>query len=267
MPGRRAPAAEGTSANSAGWLTATPNPSSAISGSSAHNASAPATMPATTAAWAKDTTTSRLRFSKRSTIAPASPAASTTGPHSANTSAETANADPVVCCTCRISGNAAMKSPRADTPAAPARRRRSRDIGRSSGAPVRAALVQRERCVPALRRPRDGTTVGVVLEVRLTGGLALRADGEALAPPASRRARAVLAYLALHPGPQARAQLAARLRGIKAGRPGSKRACRCTSTWTKAVFCASPITVERREQLAKTSTGAGSKSASARSCC
>jgi DNA-binding SARP family transcriptional activator len=49
-----------------------------------------------------------------------------------------------------------------------------------------------------------------VLEVRLTGGLALRADGEELAPPASRRARAVLAYLALHPGPHARAQLAAR---------------------------------------------------------
>jgi len=49
-----------------------------------------------------------------------------------------------------------------------------------------------------------------VLEVRLTGGLALRANGEALAPPASRRARGVLAYLALHPGPHARAQLAAR---------------------------------------------------------
>jgi DNA-binding SARP family transcriptional activator len=61
-----------------------------------------------------------------------------------------------------------------------------------------------------LHRLCPGTTVGVVLEVRLTGGLALRADGEVLAPPASRRARAVLAYLALHPGPHARAQLAAR---------------------------------------------------------
>ncbi len=49
-----------------------------------------------------------------------------------------------------------------------------------------------------------------MLEVRLTGGLALAADGADLAPPASRRARAVLAYLALHPGPHARAQLAAR---------------------------------------------------------
>ena len=49
-----------------------------------------------------------------------------------------------------------------------------------------------------------------MLEVRLTGGLALRANGDELAPPASRRARAVLAYLALHPGPHARAQLAAR---------------------------------------------------------
>jgi DNA-binding SARP family transcriptional activator len=49
-----------------------------------------------------------------------------------------------------------------------------------------------------------------VLEVRLAGGLALRAGGAELAPPASRRARAVLAYLALNPGPHARAQLAAR---------------------------------------------------------
>ena len=49
-----------------------------------------------------------------------------------------------------------------------------------------------------------------MLEVRLTGALALRANGDELAPPASRRARAVLAYLALHPGPHARAQLAAR---------------------------------------------------------
>jgi hypothetical protein len=34
-----------------------------------------------------------VRFSKRSTIAPASPAARTTGPHSAKISAETAKAD------------------------------------------------------------------------------------------------------------------------------------------------------------------------------
>ena len=91
-----APAAAGTSANSAGWLTATPKPSSAISGSSAHSASAPATIAATTAACANDTTTRSVRFSKRSTIAPASPAASTTGPHSAKISAETASADPVL---------------------------------------------------------------------------------------------------------------------------------------------------------------------------
>jgi DNA-binding SARP family transcriptional activator len=49
-----------------------------------------------------------------------------------------------------------------------------------------------------------------VLEVRLGGGLALRANGSELALPASRRARALLAYLALNPGPQRRAQLAAR---------------------------------------------------------
>ncbi|MEA2291670.1 MAG: hypothetical protein QOF17_690, partial [Solirubrobacteraceae bacterium] len=49
-----------------------------------------------------------------------------------------------------------------------------------------------------------------MLEVRLARGLSLRAGGEELAPPASRRARALLAYLALHPGAHARAQLAAR---------------------------------------------------------
>jgi DNA-binding SARP family transcriptional activator len=49
-----------------------------------------------------------------------------------------------------------------------------------------------------------------VLEVRLAGGLRLRTRGAALSPPTSRRARAVLAYLALHPGAHTRAQLAAR---------------------------------------------------------
>jgi DNA-binding SARP family transcriptional activator/tetratricopeptide (TPR) repeat protein len=49
-----------------------------------------------------------------------------------------------------------------------------------------------------------------VLEVRLAGGLALRAGGAEIAPPASRRARSVLAYLALNPGAHTRSQLAAR---------------------------------------------------------
>jgi DNA-binding SARP family transcriptional activator/tetratricopeptide (TPR) repeat protein len=49
-----------------------------------------------------------------------------------------------------------------------------------------------------------------VLRVRLGGGLRVEADGVELPPPASRRARAVLAHLALHPGPHTRAQLAAR---------------------------------------------------------
>jgi DNA-binding SARP family transcriptional activator len=49
-----------------------------------------------------------------------------------------------------------------------------------------------------------------VLRVRLGGGLRVEADGVELAPPASRRARAVLAHLALHPGPHPRGQLAAR---------------------------------------------------------
>ncbi|HEX6460787.1 MAG TPA: AAA family ATPase [Thermoleophilaceae bacterium] len=49
-----------------------------------------------------------------------------------------------------------------------------------------------------------------MLDVRLAGGLAVAADGEELPAPASRRARSLLAYLALRPGPQSRAQLAAR---------------------------------------------------------
>ena len=43
----------------------------------------------------------------------------------------------------------------------------------------------------------------------LAGGLRLERDGVELAPPASRRARAILAYLALHPGPHPRGRLAA----------------------------------------------------------
>ena len=50
----------------------------------------------------------------------------------------------------------------------------------------------------------------MMLEIRLVGGLELRADGAELALPASKRARAVLAYLALNPGPQPRSRLAAR---------------------------------------------------------
>jgi DNA-binding SARP family transcriptional activator/tetratricopeptide (TPR) repeat protein len=48
------------------------------------------------------------------------------------------------------------------------------------------------------------------LEIRLAGGLQLRANGAELAPPASKRARAVLAYLALNPGTHLRSRLAAR---------------------------------------------------------
>ena len=49
-----------------------------------------------------------------------------------------------------------------------------------------------------------------MLEVRLAGGFELRVDGAQIALPASRRARAVLAYLALNPAPQPRGRLAAR---------------------------------------------------------
>lgn len=49
-----------------------------------------------------------------------------------------------------------------------------------------------------------------MLDVRLTRGLQLRVDGAPVGLPTSRRARAVLAFLALNPGPQPRARVAAR---------------------------------------------------------
>src|SRR4051794_15462357 len=49
-----------------------------------------------------------------------------------------------------------------------------------------------------------------MLRVRLAGGLRLELDGRDLAPPASRRARALLAWLALPPGPPGRGELAGR---------------------------------------------------------
>src|ERR1700739_1926989 len=48
-----------------------------------------------------------------------------------------------------------------------------------------------------------------MLDVRLAGGLECGVDGARVGLPASRRARAVLAFLALNPGPQPRARVAA----------------------------------------------------------
>src|SRR4051812_35270246 len=195
------PAAAGTRENSAGCTTLAPAPISATSGRTSQSVSTQATSASATAACASETPISSARFSKRSTIAPAAPAPSTSGPHMARNTAETANVEPVRSCTCRISGIIARKSPSADSPAEAARRRRSRDMGRSSSATARAPLGLRERAVI-----EDS---GTVLSVRLAGGLRLEADGVELPPPASRRARGVLAYLALHPGPQPRGRLAA----------------------------------------------------------
>ena len=49
-----------------------------------------------------------------------------------------------------------------------------------------------------------------MLRIRLIGEMALEIDGTPAAPPASRRARSLLAWLALHPGLHARAEVAAR---------------------------------------------------------
>ena len=52
--------------------------------------------------------------------------------------------------------------------------------------------------------------VRTMLRVRLLGGLALETDGRPLEPPASRPARELLAWLALHPGTHPRLELAMR---------------------------------------------------------
>ena len=49
-----------------------------------------------------------------------------------------------------------------------------------------------------------------MLRVRLIGELALEVDGSGIPPPPSRRARSLLAWLALHPGQHSRGELAAR---------------------------------------------------------
>ena len=51
-----------------------------------------------------------------------------------------------------------------------------------------------------------------MLRIELLGGLRLAADGESVKPPDSRRARTLLAWLALHPGRHGRSQLAGVLR-------------------------------------------------------
>jgi DNA-binding SARP family transcriptional activator len=51
-----------------------------------------------------------------------------------------------------------------------------------------------------------------MVEVHLLGALRVAVDGSQVEPPSSRRGRALLAWLALHPGLHARSELAARLR-------------------------------------------------------
>jgi DNA-binding SARP family transcriptional activator len=79
-----------------------------------------------------------------------------------------------------------------------------------SRATVRASFGLRKRQSIDLREPCAIEDSWIMLEVRLAGAMQLCADGAELAPPASRRARGLLAYLALNPGPQPRGRLAAR---------------------------------------------------------
>src|SRR5207248_9356253 len=75
------------------------------------------------------------------------------------------------------------------------------------GASAIAAQKGRERSRDA---GRAAYARRLMLRVRLLGELALEVDGEELEAPASRRARALLGWLALHPGPRPRAEVAAR---------------------------------------------------------
>src|SRR5271165_338106 len=62
-----------------------------------------------------------------------------------------------------------------------------------------------------MRECAGGYLSMAVLEVRLLGELGVELDGTAIALPNSRRARALLAWLALRPGPHSRSSLAALL--------------------------------------------------------
>src|ERR1700742_1109614 len=84
------------------------------------------------------------------------------------------------------------------------------DMRASSRATVRAPFGLRKRCAVGLRDRPAMEDSWTMLEVRLAGDMTLRTEGGEMAPPSSRRARAVLAYLAFHPGPHPRGRLAAR---------------------------------------------------------
>ena len=121
---RSSPAAAGSSANSAGWAIAKPMPISAVSariaGIESTNASA-----ATTGTWASETATINARFSKRSTISPATPASTTAGAHSAMNRPATARPEPPACWIASASATIARKSPAVETATEPTSRRRS----------------------------------------------------------------------------------------------------------------------------------------------
>lgn len=72
-----------------------------------------------------------------------------------------------------------------------------------SASTVRRALAERESAVRREYAYR-------MLRVRLVDGLRLEVDGREIAAPRSRRARSLLAWLAVHPGMHARSELAGR---------------------------------------------------------
>src|ERR1700761_7116202 len=84
------------------------------------------------------------------------------------------------------------------------------DMGASSRATVRAPFGLRKRCAVGLRERPAVEDSWTMLEGRLAGEMTLRTEAGEVAPPSSRRSRAVRAYLAFHPGPHPRGRLAAR---------------------------------------------------------
>ena len=111
-------------------------------------------------------------------------------------------------------------------------------VGRHGGDRAGPPLAHRSACVNVARsacghRP-SSTRVGGVLRVDLAGGLRLESDGAELAPPASRRARAILAYLALNPA-RTRAAGSPRPSGPTCSTSRPVRACAPRSaSWARA---------------------------------
>lgn len=94
-----------------------------------------------------------------------------------------------------------------------------------------------------------------VLRISLVGGVTAEADGREIPPPASRRAWALLAWLALHPGPHSRADVAAAMWPDvldTSARQSMRSALWSLRQAVEAAEAASPVLVTSRDRVGLT---------------